>query len=508
MKYRDKIQVWSNYLINFFIVLFAVISSIGSITLTKNLFQKISPGTVYVFSIIVLIIFGLIYFKSVRAYICDWIKERQNIIFIVLFIGLIIWQIYTVLTIVPFPRWDPMDILTKVMGQKQGSFTSDPHYFSIYPNNIFYVMLEKGFWIVLGRPRLAIFIQSIGIFNLLLVDISIIIVGWILSQKYNMSVSYIYMLFAGILIGISPWITIPYTDILAFGISSVNIAVIFLIQQNYFKNKIVLAITLGFQFIISYLTKPSLIIFFIALMIIYILKIIQGKQRINWKLLGAILVIICLGLVGYKAYSKTFIKVNTNENFSMTHFAAMGMKNSGGFYRPYVESDKKIKDPKKRSEHDIYLIRKQLKEFGNPINYGKFLVQKQIYNTRDGMFYWPESGTFSMKPYTKKKDVHLPQKFYLKKSRAVRNADYWIYMQIIISIVYLSMLFTFRNKDWFEQLIKYSIVGFFMFLLMFEAGRSRYLIQCLPFVLVLGSIGFNNLIQLTKYNMNKQQKKA
>lgn len=46
------------------------------------------------------------------------------------------------------------------------------------------------------------------------------------------------------------------------------------------------------------------------------------------------------------------------------------------------------------------------------------------------------------------------------------------------------------------QLLKYTVIGFFVFLLLFEGGRSRYIIQFLPFLLILSSIGVDNFISI------------
>lgn len=61
----------------------------------------------------------------------------------------------------------------------------------------------------------------------------------------------------------------------------------------------------------------------------------------------------------------------------------------------------------------------------------------------------------------------------------------------IITLIF--MLFSLCAKDWITLLLKYVVLGFALFLLLFEGGRSRYLIQFLPYVFLLSGIGFYKL---------------
>jgi len=68
----------------------------------------------------------------------------------------------------------------------------------------------------------------------------------------------------------------------------------------------------------------------------------------------------------------------------------------------------------------------------------------------------------------------------------------------IIWVVALLFIFLASIGDSVEtlQLLKYTIVGGFVFLLLFEGGRSRYLIQFLPYLFTLAGVGLNKLIIL------------
>jgi hypothetical protein len=76
-------------------------------------------------------------------------------------------------------------------------------------------------------------------------------------------------------------------------------------------------------------------------------------------------------------------------------------------------------------------------------------------------------------------------------------------MQVIWLLTLLFMVFTCFNEEWMVQLLKYTVIGFFFFLLLFEGGRSRYVIQFLPFIILLASFGFDNFI--SKYVRKNNQ---
>ena len=66
-------------------------------------------------------------------------------------------------------------------------------------------------------------------------------------------------------------------------------------------------------------------------------------------------------------------------------------------------------------------------------------------------------------------------------------------IQMIWLVVLIGILFSLRMNSFRIQLFKLSVLGGMLFLLIFEGGRSRYLIQFLPFLFVLSGAGMNNL---------------
>lgn len=49
------------------------------------------------------------------------------------------------------------------------------------------------------------------------------------------------------------------------------------------------------------------------------------------------------------------------------------------------------------------------------------------------------------------------------------------------------------NNSLISQTLAIAVFGGLLFLLIFEGGKSRYMIQFLPQIILLSGIGFNNL---------------
>ncbi|WP_081780100.1 hypothetical protein [Ligilactobacillus apodemi] len=50
----------------------------------------------------------------------------------------------------------------------------------------------------------------------------------------------------------------------------------------------------------------------------------------------------------------------------------------------------------------------------------------------------------------------------------------------------------FKQTDPIVQMLKLTLIGGFLYLLLFEGGRSRYMIQFLPSLLILATLSADN----------------
>lgn len=80
-----------------------------------------------------------------------------------------------------------------------------------------------------------------------------------------------------------------------------------------------------------------------------------------------------------------------------------------------------------------------------------------------------------------------------------------LWIVIILGMILYSIFFPdFKNS--LNLWVQITIFGGILFLMIFEGGRSRYLIQFLPAILWNSSIGYERMLQIIK-NVKKQKKR-
>lgn len=163
----------------------------------------------------------------------------------------------------------------------------------------------------------------------------------------------------------------------------------------------------------------------------------------------------------------------------------------------------------KRQEKIAYskkLWSKRIKNLG-PVGYLKFLIKKQGANTADGTFGWLKEGHFfreNQKPPLQGIS-NLFKNFIYLYGRNI--ADFRFAAQLWWIFLLTAVALGFGKQNQLRQMLKLALIGGFIFLLIFEGGRSRYMIQFLPILLLLASLSFENTVinvkKLTsKYNGN------
>lgn len=257
------------------------------------------------------------------------------------------------------------------------------------------------------------------------------------------------------------------------------------------KRRIYYSILLGFLIVVDYLIKPSLVIVFIAAIIVCvpsIKQIIKNKKIIFSTILAVGVAIISLSIYTTYRNNNNFVKFDSNKSFSMAHFANMGIKNNGAYSQEITVRDMKIANPKERNKADI---KDWITEFNKKgiTGYEIFLVKKQVLNTADTSFAWGSDGTPFIRPYNNSSFTEISHKLFLPKYHIILK----IFYDMLWILTILFLFFSFKEVNFITLLLKYTVLGFLLFLLLFEGGRSRYMIQCLPYVFILSGVGFYQL---------------
>lgn len=402
-------------------------------------------------------------------------------------------------------------------------------YLSQCPNN---VLITYIYWIVYQiipeswpANSATLIMQLLTIFSL---DISIALMPRFFG-KLSSKIANIAFIIALLLLGLSGHIILVYTDIFTLPITLSSIyCMLSLLDANRKINwksprLYILSITLGLLTYLDYQMKPSSIIGVLGFVIILIFFCF-GKQIISL----AIPVIIATAL-GITAGSAVFnlainehmqLNYDSSQAYPMSHFMAMGLRDRGGFSPEDRADARMIHGKEAKNQYSINLVKQRLSDYG-PIGYSSFILRKANYTLSDGTFSF---GRFdSMYQYHEYIDNGILSKFqnsqFAQLIREIYNVDgpKYIIVQLLQQITYivlilgilLNSVLSFRithtrylkteiMNDSLPQTVSWwlaiSILGALLFLMLFESGRSKYLIQFLPIFILYSSIGWSRLM--------------
>lgn len=476
-----------NIIVNIFLIPLMFLSLLGaSTTLGNNLISASRSGILLVDVIIVV---------SILTFLLRRSRIKLSLVNKRMFaysggILLLAWQIYLVFTVSGMSLWDPGSIILKATGKISWAGET---YFSAYPNTFLMVMVEHGIWKLFGQPSLQALTLIIGFLNYILLDLGLINLFY-LGKKYLHYQSATMLGLGVVLLGVTPWAVIPYSDIPAFSLTSFTItALLAFYNANSLKKRYCYAGVSGLFIGLDYLVKPSLIITIIAFVIVALVNI--KRFKLNWNVLGAIGVMVVIPFVmfiGISVYQQhnSYLRIDSSKAVPMMHFAAMGATGNGAFNEEDVRRDTSIKDPVKKRRVDTQIWKRRVKKMGWT-GYQAFLLKKQIANTADGTFAWGVEGHF-LKLF-KNRPSSLGQRLFYTQNGPNYNSAVKILLQLLWMGTLFAALFAVGDDSFIGLLAKYATVGFFLFLLLFEGGRSRYVIQFLPFILLLAGIGVQKL---------------
>lgn len=359
----------------------------------------------------------------------------------------------------------------------------ESNYFGMYPNNMLLLVIQHEYLELIKKIDVSYWLK-LDILNVFLVDISAIFNIFlikIISKKDIIKAIWIQ----NIWLMLTPMIIVPYSDtfVLPFVSLELIIGILFL-KSKSLKIKGLMSFFVGILVTITYFIKPSSVIPVIALGMVYTFFVKLGKVPKEKILHSGIIFIIFVTssylsfrLVNNVINSQNFTTIKQSKEVPAIHFIDMGMIGEGGYnYERVIEMDR-LKNKEERKKASLRSIDETLNKRGI-LGYIKFLFLKQGYNTSDGTFGWLKEGNFIIDENRVRKNIFTNYVFPSGKYLS----DYTFITQLVwITVILLLVLGTnYTEKGiWF----KLSVIGGFMFLLIFEGGRSRYLIQFLPVIL-------------------------
>ena len=440
--------------------------------------------------------------------------ERRNLLLmsgVLLGVQLIVaWQIYFK------TGWD-CGKLVQMAQEVAYSYRDigDDLYFSMYPNN---VLLVAVFAAVLRFTRFLGFQADyfpLIMIGCLLVNLAGFFMAdcirkltnkhWIALLAWNIYV---------ILVGLSPWISIPYSDTYSI---LFPILCIWLYINKTEKNRYLVWGMIGFWGMIGYYIKPTVIFVPMVLVILEIWHFFWNLRRseagtqigraVIWCAVFSISILLAMGVNGLARF-KMGCTPDETKRFTPVHYLMMGLNyKTGGTYDQWdVNFSAAAPGVESRNALAWGQIHYRLSQMGVQ-GLGAHFARKLLTNFNDGTFAWGNEGEFYW---------HIQEKNTVL-SRTLRNYYYedgsaYPAFQIVSQAMWILVLFLilglfFRKKDGTDRktaVVVLSMLGIICFVMLFEA-RARYLYLYSPVFILASALGLERFLEWVTNRMDQNE---
>lgn len=458
---------------------------------------------------IILLSIGIVIYFTIYIAILFFLKKRQEVNKNRINKILLVWSFLFVIILFFVGRsysfetdWDVKFIIDNAKIIANGEIELlDNYYYSIYPNNVLITVIFSIAFKIANFTGVSSGYNYLLLLNCLILSFTGFLVFKIANILFNNDYKFsilTYILYI-LLIGISPWLVITYSDNIALGIATLCIYLFFVICQTAIeKKKKMYILLLGIVSMLGYYIKPQAFIVIIAIFILQILYNINKIKKDYKKQLIYILIFlsgIIVSFISVKAIKNySGFKLNNDRKFGIAHFLMLGWNTeTEGMWNQkdidYSISFNKIED---RNVGNIKIFKERIKELG-PMGVINLTIKKLLSNYNDGTFTWGGEGKF----YVQENDTGLPAlRNFFENIYWNDGAYYWIFanfMQIIwITTLFFAIFTSNLNTDIRHSTLMLTIIGLTLFQLIFEC-RARYLFLYTPIFILLGVDGLKNI---------------
>ncbi|MBO7646855.1 MAG: hypothetical protein J6S56_02005 [Bacteroidales bacterium] len=416
--------------------------------------------------------------------------------------------------------WDVQIVLDTARriadGEKDFPYT---WYFSSYPNNLFLTHIF-AFILWVTKPL------HLGHFDFLAIvtvqSMLCVLTAWMLyqiivGQFQRRGLAWFGMALYLLLVGLSPWTSIPYSD--AWGLFFAT-AVLWTSTCSALKDKPFLRWFLTAT--IAYLgfkIKPQIIFVFASVVVVDVLRFLCQKKRqpMDRKFwLGSPLG-VSAGLAAAFFFvliitSTSPVKYRHNGRYGAAHYLMMGMNHLsiGGYCDDDVVFSHQFKTPRERNKANRQEAARRIHEMG-PRMFGFLVCEKTLINYYDGTFNWGKEGEFYKTIFLERNRHLSPFLRNVYYNHHIHGAyyPYWCTgsTAIWLSVLALMVFAAFGKPNRFSAILMIIILFLTLFEAFFEA-RARYLYSFIPFYILLAIKGLQQIEQGISHISQKLRKSA
>ncbi|KPL59273.1 glycosyltransferase family 39 protein [Rossellomorea vietnamensis] len=464
------------YILFFSLILFLV----GLNVFMSRGYSTISQETPHYFNIITLflaIIISLILFLC-RNHITRFIEKLPTFATVFTLLGVsVVLQTVVIRELSVTPSWDFGAVVNSAKLFVESGEMSE--YFSLYPNNILLACILA----LIGNiftPELLTF----QVFNVIVITLSQYLIYRIATKVAGAPVGIVSLLVSVLFFPYIFFAPIVYTD---------TISLIFLLlplhilvdKNGDFRGNIFIVSMASILFSFGMLLKGSLVIFVIAIAIVLFLY--QKKWRKLYFIIPLLVLLIVKSLFNSAIYHYGILDKAMVEEKSMpvTHWIVMGQnKNKLG---KYAEDDvvwtKELltKYPRETVSQIHYQeLKNRISEKGIKGNIA-FNIEKIGHTWTDGTYY-------SLNKLRRIPD-HPEHFTHLTTDTPGHLIQGHARVQHLMLLIGLLLFLRLKNKDSFTTFSMLSVIGFFLFFIIWET-RSRYLVSLTPLMIIVSCMGY------------------
>lgn len=309
------------------------------------------------------------------------------------------------------------------------------------------------------------------------------------------------------LIGLSPWILVPYSDCLGMFLA----ALCLLLAVSAIRPGIKWTL-LGTLTSLAVAIKPTLMALVGAIVLVELMQkftrflqqrtshaprhLTKPTRRTVQQLMLTILFVvgILVGKVVVGMTTSTFpIQPETRMQLGAAHYLMMGhnQQTQGGYSDADIAYSESFADPSARTRGDLNEFKFRIQQMG-PVQLGKLYAKKLCSTFADGSFSWKQEGSFFIE--TPHAGTYFSQVYGIGDNSSAR-APYTPISQLLWFSVLLGCIAACIMPTAEKSMIRplcLSILGLGLFLMLFEC-RARYLIQFIPYFVVLTVAGWGHI---------------
>ncbi|HIS42268.1 MAG TPA: glycosyltransferase family 39 protein [Candidatus Limiplasma pullicola] len=389
--------------------------------------------------------------------------------------------------------WDVAGVVASTRALANGGALQHDYY-SMYPNNLMSVYLygavslllrATGLWETIGFP---VDIAAFSILNCILSTLTGVLL-WRCAHRLTGSrgaADAVWLLYA-VLIGLSPWLIVPYSD----SLSLLFPTLLLFISLRPFRRNWVRWSLLGGVGALAYAVKPQGAVMLIAIVLARLICDVlpawrrrsSGKLR-RWAAACVALCLtaaVCFGLIGGLAPLFGF-ELAPEEALGASHFLMMGLneETNGSYYRWDVSYSVSFPTRWERMKANIDLALHRILWMG-PGGLALHAAKKALVNFNDGTFAWKMDGG---ERFSVGGGPVFPTEHELLWSTALQAV--WL------GVLGGCLLYAFTKADRDSMTLWLCLLGVMAMVMLFEC-RARYLYANVPVFILAAVLGIRSL---------------